>query len=72
MEYVKTVALGRIVFLPIQKTTKLYYETRHYPSLGIVGTTTNDIRLGIKRWRRDMTEIKKLNTSELDQINVMD
>lgn len=72
MLFVETAALGRKVYLPVQKETKLYYETKQYSGLDIVGTTPSDIRKGIKRWPKHNTATKEINGAGLNDINVMD
>ena len=72
-EYLETEFSGSVVYLPIIKQTKLYFITKEYPRLSIVGDTLNDRTQGIKRWKREISKPVRFSKERIaEKTNVMD
>lgn len=65
---------GHMVYLPVIKITKLYYITKEYPKLNILGDTRVDREKGIKRWPSDV-QIRKMDKNaqkNMENVSIMD
>jgi len=71
MQCVVTKYSNKEVYLHVIKESKLYWITKEFPKLNIRGDTSNDRKLGIKRWSKSTTAVKTLDKATAEtQANV--